>query len=216
MQSDEVLEMVEKMWGLEFTGRQKEQLNQYVGLLYEWTTRVRLVSRKDREFIWDRHVLDCLTVVPYLPVQGRHFDLGSGAGLPGLIIKIMMPSLEVFLLEPARMKHLFLKEAVDRLGLDGVYAIKQRSEQLVEDPEFKGRFAVGTARAVAQLPQLWAWSEPLLKEDGILIAMKGPAPLEEWSQRDHRSVRVKEMVLPITDKQRSLVFIAKDKSEKKE
>jgi len=211
MESSEAIEQAKNAWGLDFTGQQETQLQKYVDLLSAWAERVRLISRNDRAFIWERHILDGLSILQFLPKEGPLFDMGSGAGLPGLLVKIMRPDLQVHLIEPARMKSLFLVEAIAQLGLKDVSAVRKRSEELVGDAVFRGRFPIGTARAVAQLPQLWKWVEPLLKVGGVFIAMKGPEPLEEFDKetRAGLNVRVEEIVLPVTNRQRSFVWINK-------
>ena len=209
MQPDEAIELAERSLGLSFSQKQIVLLTQYVNLLTDWSARVRLISRNDRNFIWERHILDCLSLVPHLPIDGPLLDLGSGAGLPGIVIKIMRSDLEVYLLEPARMKTLFLQETITVLGLQNTFAIRSRAETLVEDSSFSGKFLIGTARAVARLPQLWHWVDPLLAPQGVLIAMKGPGSLCEFTTGvpDHIFAAETTLTLPFTRRKRSFVFL---------
>ena len=209
MQPDEAIDLAERSFDLSFSHEQVALLVQYVDLLTDWSARVRLISRNDRNFIWERHILDCLSLVPHLPIDGPLLDLGSGAGLPGIVIKIMRSDLKVYLLEPTRMKNLFLQETIIALGLQNTFAIRSRAEHLVDDSSFSGKFLIGTARAVARLPQLWNWVEPLLAPQGVLISMKGPDSLSEFTNGvpDHIYAAETTLTLPITRRKRSFVFI---------
>ena len=209
MQPDEAIDLAERSFDLSFSQEQVALLVQYADLLTDWSARVRLISRNDRNFIWERHILDCLSLVPHLPIDGPLLDLGSGAGLPGIVIKIMRSDLKVYLLEPTRMKNLFLQETIIALGLQNTFAIRRRAEHLVDDSSFSGKFLIGTARAVARLPQLWNWVEPLLAPQGVLISMKGPNSLSEFTNGvpDHIYAAETTLTLPITRRKRSFVFI---------
>ena len=209
MQPDEAINLAERSFDLSFSHEQVALIVQYVDLLTDWSARVRLISRNDRDFIWERHILDCLSLVPHLPIDGPLLDLGSGAGLPGIVIKIMRSDLKVYLLEPNRMKNLFLQETIIALGLQNTFAIRSRAEHLVDDSSFSGKFLIGTARAVARLPQLWNWVEPLLAPQGVLISMKGPDSLSEFTNGvpDHIYAAETTLTLPITRRKRSFVFI---------
>ncbi len=209
MQPDEAIELAERSFNLSFSHEQVVRLQQYVDLLTDWSARVRLISRNDRNFIWERHILDCLSLVPHLPMDGPLLDLGSGAGLPGIVIKIMRSDLEVYLLEPARMKALFLQETITVLGLQNTFAIRSRAENLIGDSSLSGKFLIGTARAVARLPQLWNWVEPFLAPRGVLISMKGPGSLSEFTNGvpDHIYATETTLTLPFTRRKRSFVFL---------
>ena len=209
MQPDEAIELAERSFDLSFFQEQVVRLQEYVDLLNNWSARVRLISRNDRNFIWERHILDCLSLVPHLPMDGPLLDLGSGAGLPGIVIKIMRSDLKVYLLEPARMKALFLQETITALGLQNTSAIRSRAENLIGDSLLSGRFLICTARAVARLPQLWNWVEPFLAPRGVLISMKGPDALSEFTNGVPHGIYATEttLTLPFTRRKRSFVFL---------
>ena len=206
MQSDEAIELAERSFDLSFSHEQVVLLKQYAELLTDWSARVRLISHTDRNFIWERHILDCLSLVPHLPMDGPLLDLGSGAGLPGVVIKIMRSDLEVHLLEPVRMKALFLQEMITALGLQNTFAIRGRAETLAED---SSKFLIITARAVARHPQLWDWVEPLLAPHGVFISMKGPGSLSEFTNGvpDHICATETSLTLPFTRRRRFFVFL---------
>ena len=100
--------LIETAFGVVFDKRQREQIEQYISLLRDWSDRVRLISRGDRDHIWERHVIDCLAFAPYLKGCDKMMDFGSGSGLPGIPMSILFPQIQVDLLEPTRMKALFL------------------------------------------------------------------------------------------------------------
>ena len=209
MEPDEAIDLAARSFELSFAHEQVSRLQQYVDLLTDWSGRVRLISRNDRNFIWERHILDCLSLVPHLPRNGPLLDLGSGAGLPGIVIKIMRSDLEVYLLDPTRMKNLFLQETITALGLQNTFAIRSRAEHLVEESSFSGKFLIVTARAVARLPQLWNWAEPFLAPHGVLISMKGPESLCEFTSGVPHHIYTTEtsLILPFTRRRRSFVFL---------
>lgn len=162
--------------------RQKQQhFLQYVRLLLEWNQRIDLISPADETRIAERHLFESLSLLSVwqFPTGASVLDLGSGAGLPGIPLKIMRPELSMTLLEAKHKKALFLKTAIERLGLEGCRALEGRVEQMAADSEEK--FSIVVARAVATLEKLWRWSQPLLQSDGVLLAMKG-GDVEKESQ----------------------------------
>jgi 16S rRNA (guanine527-N7)-methyltransferase len=137
-----------------------------------------LIGPREVERLWDRHVLNCAVLSELVPPSAEVIDVGSGAGLPGVVLAIMRPDLSVTLLEPLLRRTVFLQECVDLLGLPNVTVRRARAEEVV------GEYAadVVTARAVAPLERLAGWALPLLRLDGELLALKGEraaAELEE-------------------------------------
>lgn len=132
-----------------------------------------LVGPREPGRIWERHLLNCAALSPLLPPDARVVDVGSGAGLPGLVLAVRRPDLRVDLVESLRRRTDFLTEVVEGLGLgDRVRVIRGR----VEDPEVVARVGQAqwvTARALAPLDRLASWCLPLLAPGGRLLAMKG-------------------------------------------
>lgn len=118
-------------------------------------------------------MLNCAVVVPRVPVGATVADVGSGAGLPGLVWAIARPDLDVTLIEPLLRRTTFLEEAVEALGLDRVTVLRARAEEVRET------FDVVTARAVAPLEKLATWCLPLVRPGGVLLALKGMRAEEE-------------------------------------
>ena len=125
--------------------------------------------------IWDRHIGNCAVVEELIPQQAKVFDIGSGAGLPGVVLAIVRPDISVGLIEPLMRRSEFLIEVVNDLGLaDQVTVMRGRAEEL------RGQSAqVVTARAVAPLAKLLAWSLPLTAKGGQILAMKGSSAADE-------------------------------------
>lgn len=128
-----------------------------------------LIGPREVPRLWDRHLLNCAVLSDLLPPECRVADVGSGAGLPGLVLAIRRPDVAVTLVEPLLRRAAFLEEAVDQLDLANVEVQRARAEEL------RGRrtFSAVTARAVAPLPRLLDWSLPLVEPGGSLLAMKG-------------------------------------------
>jgi 16S rRNA (guanine527-N7)-methyltransferase len=134
-----------------------------------------LVGPREVTRLWARHRLNSAAVVPFLPERGQVIDLGSGAGLPGIVIAAMRPDCEVVLLEPMERRTDWLAEVADRLALTNVVVVRGRAE------EVQGRYEADavTARAVASLDKLYGWALPLLRDGGTLVALKGGKAEEE-------------------------------------
>ena len=134
-----------------------------------------LLGPREAPRLWQRHLLNCAVVAGLVPENADVCDLGSGAGLPGLVLAICRPDLALTLVEPLLRRTSFLTETADRLGLPNVEVVRARAEELHGAREF----TVVTSRAVAPLPRLLAWSMPLVRRDGQLLAMKGTSAADE-------------------------------------
>jgi 16S rRNA (guanine527-N7)-methyltransferase len=141
----------------------------FVGHLATSGVERGLVGPREVPRLWDRHVLNCAALAPLLPPRASVVDVGSGAGLPGLVLAIARPDARVTLVEPLLRRVTWLREVVAALGLDGVAVERARAEDL------RGRLRaeVVTARAVAPLDRLLGWTLPLLAPSGELLAIKG-------------------------------------------
>jgi 16S rRNA (guanine527-N7)-methyltransferase len=134
-----------------------------------------LIGPREAPRLWDRHLLNCAVVTDALVDADDVCDVGSGAGLPGLVIAIRRPDVHVTLLEPLLRRTTFLEEVVNDLGLSKVTVIRGRAQEL----HGHRQFSVVTSRAVAPLPRLLDWSMPLVRAGGVLLAMKGASAAEE-------------------------------------
>ncbi len=186
----------------------------FVEHLKKVNEKINLTAITDDESIGTRHLQDSWMLCPYIPKGSTLIDVGSGAGFPGLALKIIRPDLVVTLLDSVRKKTDFLDNAVELLDLDQIRAIHGRAEELGRDRLYRDRFDVAVARAVTALPTLLELSLPLVRPGGLLIAMKGrddetaasKRALEELRGRIEKVVRYE---LPDTDHARSLVIVKK-------
>jgi 16S rRNA (guanine527-N7)-methyltransferase len=148
----------------------------YAGLLATEGVVRGLIGPREAPRLWDRHLLNCAVLGELLPVDATVCDIGSGAGLPGLVLAIARPDLRITLVEPLLRRTTFLTEVVEQLGLGGrVEVVRGRAEELHGDRTFD----VVTSRAVAPLERLLGWSMPLVAPAGALVAMKGSSVGEE-------------------------------------
>ncbi len=155
---------------------QFNQLLHYAKLLQEWNQKMNLTAIDDFEEILYKHFLDSILIVPLCKDIAHLCDVGSGAGFPGLVLKIMLPDLQITLVEPTKKKTDFLKIVIDELKLDKIQVINARIEDC---HDLKEQFDIVTARAVASLPILCELCLPFVKDKGQFIAMKGPLGLQE-------------------------------------
>ncbi len=141
-----------------------------------------LIGPREVSRLWDRHLMNCAVLAPVLPQSAAVADIGSGAGLPGIVLAIARADLSLTLIEPLLRRTTFLSEIVGALGLDNVEVRRGRAEEVAGDR----RFDVVTSRAVAPLDRLLRWSMPLVAAHGALIALKGASAAEEVEE--HRAV----------------------------
>jgi len=158
-------------------------LSAYVELLSTTGVEHGLIGPREVPRLWERHVLNCAVVADpasgLVPAGSRVADVGSGAGLPGLVWGIARPDIHVVLIEPLLRRATFLTQAVDDLGLSGrVTVLRGRAEDITSSPEWQPVDVV-TARAVAPLDKLLGWTVPLLVKGGRLALLKGSSAGEE-------------------------------------
>lgn len=191
----------------------------YLALLREWNTRFNLTAIEDPGEMLTKHFLDSLTCARALDFTAAKtlIDVGTGAGFPGLVLKIAFPHLEVTLLDSLEKRLRFIERVADHLGLAGVTTVHARAEDAAAaGAELRERYEVVTSRAVARLRVLLEWTLPFARVGGMLIAMKGPdiAPEVDEAGPALRKLggaveRVEQFTLPGTDVGRSLVIVRK-------
>ncbi len=169
-----------------------EKLLLFSQLLRETAHPLGLIGDVQEEDLLERHLLDSAFLLPHFR-QGPVADLGSGAGLPGMVLALLRPELEVWLVEPRRKAVSFLEYARVRLGLERVKIVRARAE----DPEIpREYFETVTARALAELESLWQLAEPLLRPGGFLLAPKGPRGREEVQKLKTRQPELLVEIFP--------------------
>ena len=152
-----------------YLGDAYEGVARYAELLRDQGELRGLIGPREVPRIWERHIMNSAAVVPYLPVSGSVADIGSGAGLPGIVIAVMRPELDVILVEPMERRTTWLAEVVAELGLKNVQVKRGRAE------EYHDAFEADavTSRAVAALSKLVRMSMPLVRVGGELVILKG-------------------------------------------
>ncbi len=198
-------------------GKREENLFRlYLKELQEWNRRFNLTAYETAEDIIVYHFLDSLLPLPFFPFkEGELVDIGTGAGFPGIPLKILCPSFSLFLLEASKKRGDFLKHLIKVLGLEGVEVIEGRAEEVGRQGEYRERFRIAVARGVAPLPILLEYALPLIRTGGVLIAYKG-RKLEEEIKESEKALtllggitpEVKEETLP-TGETRKFAFIYK-------
>jgi 16S rRNA (guanine527-N7)-methyltransferase len=185
----------------------------YVELLATAGVERGLIGPREAPRLWERHVLNCLAVAQAVPHGATVADLGSGAGLPGLVLAIGRPDLSVTLVEPLLRRTTFLDEVVSELGLDRADVVRGRAEEL----HGRRTFDVVTARALAPLERLLGWAWPLVGPAGALVAMKGSSAADEIeaARSRLRALRIPEpevlhLSLPDGSSEATVVRVARD------
>lgn len=153
----------------------RETLLPYAELLQGAGVERGLIGPREGERIWDRHIYNCLPLATLIPEGARVVDIGSGAGLPGIVLALARPDISIVLLEPLERRCAFLHEVITEISLANV--VVERKKAL----DYRGKFDVVTARAVAPMDRLMAWSWHLLAPGGRILAMKGDRAAEELS-----------------------------------
>ena len=181
-------------------------------LMREGDTR-GLLGPRELEIVWDRHILNCLTLVELIPLNSTVADIGSGAGLPGIVLAIARPDLAVTLVEPTLRRVEFLNETKAELNLENLSIIQGRAEDLIKGQKFE----IVTARAVAPMKKLLNLCLPLLKPGGYLLALKGEKAsielteaLEQISKWNATSLGVVKLGLEINTQATAVVVKAKE------
>lgn len=161
-------------WGLPLDAAQRAQLDLYADELLAWNAHTNLTAIRTRDEVYVRHFLDSLVLARHWGAAPASLvDIGTGAGFPGLPLKILRPELRLVLLDSVGKKTAFLEHLVGRLGLADVRVVTGRAEELGRDPRERERHDVVTARAVADLRVLAEYALPLLRLGGRLLAPKG-------------------------------------------
>ncbi|MFK3739310.1 16S rRNA (guanine(527)-N(7))-methyltransferase RsmG [Massilia sp. TN1-12] len=193
--------------GLAVTPPQQEQLMDYLGLMFKWNSVYNLTSLRDPMQMVTHHLLDSLAAVPAFASARNVLDVGSGGGLPGIVLAIVRPDMNVSMIDTVHKKTAFLTQVKAQLALANVTVYTARVEQLqlAED----ARFDVITSRAFADLSDFVNWSSHLLAEGGRYIALKGTAPRDEQQRLpgEWKVSGVAPLQVPRLGAERHLVFI---------
>lgn len=214
----ENLELAAQQVGMEIDEKKKEQLKEYLHLLQSWNKVMNLTAIDDEPGIIYKHFLDCIYYLSYARIKPgqKIVDLGTGAGFPGIPLKILYPQTEVYLVDSLQKRLKFLQEVIEKLQLKEISLIHGRAEDLGKDPHYREKFDVVLSRAVASLPVLTEYCLPFVKVGGHLAAAKGPQIQEELAQAQKaisvlggKLEEVYEFQLPYIQEGRSVIIISK-------
>jgi 16S rRNA (guanine527-N7)-methyltransferase len=210
---------VKALLGLELTQEQQMALAVYKEELLLWNERISLTAIRDEEGVRVKHFLDSLTC---LLAWERHeppaklIDVGTGAGFPGLVLKIVWPAAQVTLVESVHKKADFCRHVVARLGLQGVRILSERAEAVGQDAQHRQAYDLAVARAVARMPILMEYLLPLVHRNGLVVAMKGESAPAETHTADKaihllggKLRKLIPVILPGVVEERFLVVVEK-------
>lgn len=212
---DKFKELVKEHAGVELTEKQLSQFSSLAALLLETNKITNLTAIRDEEGVYMKHFLDSLTLIKALPSETKNIvDIGSGAGFPGLPLAIARPDINITMVESIGKKTSFIQKCIETLNLSNAKVIQSRAETLSADKNYRQKFDVATARAVAFLPDLMKTCVPFVRPKGLFIAMKNENETEIEEARkivDEVDVSI-EKIMPIhipTLTPRQLILIRK-------
>ncbi|CAK6498247.1 Ribosomal RNA small subunit methyltransferase G [Pantoea sp. Nvir] len=195
-----------KAAGISLSDQQKEQLVAYVGLLDKWNKAYNLTSVRDPQQMLVRHILDSIVVAPHLKGE-RFIDVGTGPGLPGIPLAIVLPQAHFTLLDSLGKRVRFLRQVQHELGLSNITPVQSRVEVFPSEPPFDGVIS----RAFASLQDMVNWCHHLPSAQGQFYALKGVRPDDEIASlpAGFRLVAVEALKVPELDGERHLVVIGR-------
>ncbi|HBG38352.1 MAG TPA: 16S rRNA (guanine(527)-N(7))-methyltransferase RsmG [Clostridiaceae bacterium] len=181
MNNEEILINGCKLYNIDISKEQINMLLKYMDMLKEWNKKVNLTSIVDDEEIIKKHFLDSISIFNTELIKDNIslVDVGTGAGFPGIPIKIINPTIKVTLIDSLKKRVNFLEEVICELKLKGINAVHGRCEDFANQKDYREQYDIATARAVASLPVLCEYCLPYVKIGGSFIAMKGPSVIEE-------------------------------------
>ena len=211
---------LEKM-NISLTDDQKSQFDLYYELLIEWNRIMNLTGITDYDEVNLKHFTDSLTISRIIDMAQINtlIDVGTGAGFPGIPIKIAFPHIKVYLLDSLNKRIKFLNEVIKKLGLKNIYAFHGRAEDFAKDRQYREKFDVCVSRAVANLSTLSEYCIPFVKTGGYFVSYKGGDSDEEVIRSENAITllggeieNTDRFFLPDTDMGRTLIKIRKRKS----
>jgi len=160
---------------LEFPDSQWELLEEWAVLLLESNQQVNLISRKKKEYLWEKQILPCLSLLIFRKIEkdADVCDFGTGGGLPGMILAIVRPDLHLTLLDSRQKKIIILQKMIEKLRLKNVHTVTGRGEEIGKQLLWRQKFPCVTVRSVAPLVDLVHWTADLRKPDSVLHIFKG-------------------------------------------
>ena len=208
MNKEEFIKAVKQL-NVDLTEEKLEKLNKFYNLLIEWNKKINLTRIEEEEEVYLKHFYDSLTIAKAVDLSEIKTlcDIGTGAGFPGIVLKIFYPNLKITLIDSLKKRVNYLNEIIKDLGIDNIKAIHVRGE------DYKGQYDVVTSRAVANIEKLLGYTMHLVSPTGIFIAMKGDIEKEltpdvkKKIEKKYKIEKIEKFLLPKENSNRSLVVI---------
>ena len=208
MNKEEFIKAVKQL-NVDLTEEKLEKLNKFYNLLIEWNKKINLTRIEEEEEVYLKHFYDSLTIAKAVDLSEIKTlcDIGTGAGFPGIVLKIFYPNLKITLIDSLKKRVNYLNEIIKDLGIDNIEAIHVRGE------DYKGQYDVVTSRAVANIEKLLGYTMHLVSPTGIFIAMKGDIEKEltpdvkKEIEKKYKIEKIEKFLLPKENSNRSLVVI---------
>lgn len=199
--------------GINLTEEQLNKLDQFYNLLIEWNEKINLTRITKKEDVYLKHFYDSLTLAKVIDLSTKETlcDVGTGAGFPGIVLKIVYPNLKITLVDALQKRVNYLNEIIKDLQLENIQAIHTRGEDLHD------KYDVVTARAVANIEKLLKYTMHLVNNTGVFVAMKGnidnelTPEIENKISKKYQILKIEKFELPIENSQRSLIVIKNKK-----
>ena len=208
MNKEEFIKALEEL-NIYPTEEQINKLELFYKLMIEWNKKINLTRITEKEEVYLKHYYDSLTItkVVDLTKEKTLVDVGTGAGFPGIVLKIIYPNLKVTLIDSLQKRVNYLNEIIKELKLDNIEAIHTRGE------DYKGKFEVVTSRAVANIEKLVNYTMHLVDKNGVFVAMKGnieeelTKEVKEKLNKKYNIIKIEKFLLPKENSNRSLIVI---------
>lgn len=219
MQPQRLAENAAQKFGVELSPAISEQFSTYARDMLDWNeNRANLTAITDPDAVETRHFLDSISLLGHvaIPQNARLIDVGTGAGFPGLVLKIIRPDIALTLMDSVGKKTAFLSHMVETLQLSNVQVVTSRAEDAGQNTAHREKYEVVVARAVAHLPVLAEYLLPLCKVGGICVAMKGESAAREFDEAAYaletlggKGIANHRVELPGVDEAHYLIVIEK-------
>lgn len=218
----DTFKMLAKEINLDLDDNEIENFFIYKKLLKEWNEKINLTAITEDNEIILKHFIDSLTIEKYIPENASVIDVGTGAGFPGIPLKIVRGDVKLTLLDSLKKRLFFLEDVKEKIKLNNVYMVHGRAEDIGNNNEYREKYDISTARAVANLKVLAEYCLPFVKVGGYFICMKGNSIEEVEEARNAIKKlggiieKIEKINLPDSDIERNIIIIRKIKNTPKE
>ncbi len=205
--------------GIELQRKQIEKFYKYMNLLLEWNEKINLTAITEPEEVILKHFVDSLTISKYIEKGSKLVDMGTGAGFPGIPLKILREDIEITLADSLNKRINFLNEVIKELKLKNIQTVHTRAEEFGKNKKYRENFDIATSRAVANLSTLSEYLIPLVRINGKAICMKG-SEIKEELETAKKAIEIlggkieqeESFNLPNSDMKRNVIIIKKAKN----